>query len=126
MATINGKPSVFLSLDPPASEQGIPVPDYQTRVAEHVQIATAMAESLVDPLDDPETQADLNAWHDAREAEFQNDPEAQRHRDEWCEEQARAAEMEAEAEAAELASLGVAGQHAIAGHDARWQNGGAA
>ena len=125
MATINGKPSVFLSLDPPTAEQGIPVPDYQSRVADHVQIATAMAESFADPLDDPQTQRELSEWHAERDAEFRNDPESQRQLDAWCEEQARLDELEAEAEAAELASLGEAGQHAIAGHDRRWQKGGA-
>ena len=123
-ATINGKSSVFLSPVTP-----VPVIDQPTYFADAVRVATEMATDT-EPTDfdwynDPEVQADLNAWHDSLDT-----PEAQEQRDAWCDEQERAelerreAELERQAEAAELASLGESGQHAIAGHDAVWQAGG--
>ena len=69
------------------------------------------------------------------EAEWLNDPEAQRKFAQWCDEQEQAeletqeheayeAHLEAQAEAHDLARLGESGMHAIAGHDLIWQAGG--
>lgn len=114
MAKINGKPSVFISLASPHQTQVTPAPVSQARMKSAVEIATEMAEDFGWE-NDPETIASLNAWHDELDAAWRADPEAQRRYAEW---------LETQAEVADLASLGEAGQHAIAGHDARWQEGG--
>ena len=126
MATINGTPSLFKTPEVPTT--GITT-DYETSLTEQVQFAREMATDTeptgFDWYNDPEVQADLNAWHDSLDT-----PEAQEQRDAWCDEQERAelerreAELERQAEAAELASLGDSARHAIAGHDAVWQAGG--
>ena len=116
-ATINGTKSVFKSLQP-LTEQ---FPTYAERAANFTAIATDMAveaepKTDADWLNDPKTQAELNAWYDSLDT-----PEAQEKYDAWVTEQERialmtegemTAEEEAElcrrydADAAELASLG--------------------
>ena len=132
MATINGTPSIFQT--PEAPNAGITT-DYATRIDDFLGIATEMAtEPDFDFENDPEVQAELNAWYASMDT-----PEAREAYDAWVTEQERIAiategEMSAEeeahlcsqfdAEAAELESLGDAARHYIAGHDAVWQAGG--
>ena len=136
-ATINGIPSIFLTLTPPITSTG-----YSTYVSDAVAIAIAMVAELatLEPrtesewLDDPETQAEFNAWIDA-----QDTPEAFDAYDAWVAEQERIAIMQEgemspeeeahiceqyDAEAEAYANLGCAARHYIAGHDAVWQAGG--
>ena len=135
-ATINGSPSIFQTPEFPTTAV---TPDYETRIADVITIATEMAdETLTDAdwLNDPETVAELSAWHEELDEAWRNDPKAQAEYDAWVTEQERIAiekeesDFEAhlcsqyDADADELASLGDAGLHAIAGHDAVWQAGG--
>ena len=168
MATINGQPSIFKSVETPTEN----IPTYETRIADFVVTAKEMATDaelkahakteaekhtlcpkcqaemvswrLANPnatkvdaesahceiwLNCPPCSADYAAWNEAVDAEWQNDPEAQRKFDEWCAEQERLADEAAmcevhDADAHELASLGCAGRSYIAGHDAIWQEGG--
>ena len=123
-ATINGTPSIFISAEPPTGT----FPTYRDRVANFTAIAENMAtEGEVDTdqaeqdwLNDSEAQADYQAWCEELEAQWLNDPKAQQEFCDWCDE----AELESMAEEAELARLGDAGLHAIAGHDLKWQAGG--
>lgn len=137
MATINGQPSVFLSPTEIPTEIN-PSVDYETRVTDFTAIATEMATSETemtdeDWLNDPEFQAEYNEYLEGLERDWLNDPEAQRQFAEWCDEQERLADEEAmfdslceahDADTHELASLGDAAGHYIAGHDAIWQEGG--
>ena len=178
MATINGKPSLFITPQPPTAT----CPVYSDRVADFTNIAEGMATEaeltahaeaearkhtlcptcqakmvnwrLANPtatkvdaesahadiwLQCPPCSADFAQWCEKLDAEWQNDPEAQRKFGEWCdaeERKARQAELEtaeheayeahleAQAEAHDLARLGESGMHAIAGHDLIWQAGG--
>ena len=127
-ATINGKPSVFLTpvtpvpvIDQPtyfADPENIdffarpPLPTIQEQLAEtDRKMAEAHRQAEAEWLADEEAQREYQEWSDS----LYNTPEAQAELDAWCDEQERQAE---------LTSLGDAGLHAIAGHDARWQAGG--
>ena len=144
-ATINGTPSVFITPEP------LPeiLPTYPVRVKTFTEISSEMAsESVIDPeadlLNDPEFQESYNEWCEKLDAEWRNDPEAQRKFEEWCNEQERIekeeaekkeaeletleheayeADLERQAEAAELARLGDAYLEAINGADLKWQAG---
>ena len=136
MATINGQPSVFRTPAELPTDSIHPTVDYETRVNGFVGIASEMATEAemtdADWLNDPETQAELNAWYDSLDT-----PEAFDAYDAWVTEQERIAiETEGEmtpeeadlcsrydAEAAELASLGDAARSYLAGHDRAWQAG---
>ena len=85
MATINGKPSIFIT--PVTPVPVISPADYATAF---VDIATEMATQA-----EPKTDAEFDALCDAHDAEVE-----------------------------ELVSLGDSALHAIAGHDAVWQQGG--
>ena len=133
-AVINGKPSLYLT---PVTPVPVINPDPSTYFADVVRAAKAMAEDAMtneDWLNDPEVQAELNAWYAA-----QDTPEAREEYDAWVTEQERIAiESECEMtpeqeehlcsqfddETAELASLGDGARYYIAGHDAVWQEGG--
>ena len=127
--TINGKPSVFLSLT------SVPIINPSDYATAFVGIATEMV-AETEPTDfdfenDPEVQAELNAWYASMDT-----PEAREEYDAWVTEQERIAiEQEAadfgahlcsqfDADSAELESLGDAARHYIAGHDDVWQAGG--
>ena len=104
MATINGTPSIFQT--PEAPNAGITT-DYATRIDDFFGIATEMAtEPDFDFENDPEVQAELNAWYASMDT-----PEAREAYDAWVTEQETEA-FEAhlcsqyDAEIAELASLG--------------------
>ena len=128
-ATINGSPSLFVSpVFSPVNPN--PITDYATRVNDFLSIATDMATESetemtdADWLNDPATQAELNAWHDSL-----NTPEAFDAYDAWVTEQERLAEDAAiceryDADAEAYAELGCGARHYLAGHDAVWQNGG--
>ena len=138
-ATINGKPNLFLSPEPPTEI----LPTYPVRVVSFAEIAESMAtESVIDPeaemLNDPEFQESYNEWCEKLDEEWRNDPEAQRKFEEWCNEQERIkrqaeletleheayeADLERQAEEAELARLGDAYLEAINGADLKWQAG---
>ena len=133
-ATINGKPNLFISPEPPTEKY----PTYAERVNDFTTIASEMAtpESVIDPeadmLNDPEFQESYNEYCEKLEQEWRNDPEAQRKFAEWCDEQERRADEEAmfdamceahDADAHELARLGCSAGHCIAGHDLKWQEG---
>lgn len=135
VATINGKPSLFVSPDTPTEIY----PVYSDRVSTFTEIAEQMATegetemTDEDMLNDPEFQAEYNEYLERLDEEWRNDPEAQRKFEEWCDEQERIANEEAmlnascashDADAHELASLGCAAGHYIAGHDDVWQQGG--
>lgn len=118
MATINGKPSVFRQISNPPEVEACrftnnPEFDFEAYMNAMTMSALEMA-------------ADL----EAQETEWLNDPVAQVEYTEYCkalDEAERAeyeADMEQQAEAAELACLGDAGLHAISGHDLVWQVGG--
>ena len=129
-ATINGKPSLYLTITPPQPTQ----PSYPERIADLTTIASEMVEDSepqtdADWLNDPETQAELNAWYDSLDT-----PEAQAEYDAWVTEQERAsletteseayeAHLEAQAEEYDLARLGDAYLEGINGHDLKWQAG---
>ena len=120
-ATINGKPSVYLTPEMPT-----PV-SHETHITDAVRIATEMVAETQKPesewtdedyLNDPETVASLNAWYEEREAEFWNDPEAVAKYDEWVTEQAELdAEMERKAEEWENSQLGEAYIKALNGSE---------
>lgn len=135
-AMINGKPSVFKTLATPTEQ----FPIYPTRVADFASITsdmTAEAEPKTDEdwLNDPEFQAEYNAWIDS-----QNTPEAFEKLDKWVTEQERLAIMtegemtpeeeahlcsQYDADAAEMASLGCGYLIGLnTNHDAVWQAGG--
>ena len=135
-ATINGKTSIFQSLATPTEQS----PTYPDRVADFTAIATEMAAEAepktdADWLNDPKTQAELNAWYDSLDT-----PEAFDEYDAWVTEQERIAietegemspEEEADlcsrydADAAELASFGCACLIGLnTNHDLIWQQGG--
>ena len=135
-STINGKPSIFQSLATPTEQS----PTYPDRVADFTAIATEMAAEAEpktdsDWLNDPKTQAELNAWYDSLDT-----PEAFDEYDAWVTEQERIAmmiegEMSLEeetdlcsrydAEAAEAASLGCGYLIGLnTNHDDVWQAGG--
>ena len=139
-STINGKPNLFLSPEPPTAI----LPTYPVRVVSFAEIAESMAtESVIDPeaemLNDPEFLESYNEWCEKLDAEWRNDPEAQRKYAEWCDEQERLereaeletleheayeADLERQAEEAELARLGDA--YLIAANttnDLKWQAG---
>ena len=109
-ATINGENSVYLT---PVT----PVPIIKSvcdSLSDAVKIATEMVAETEKPVDewtdedflnDPETQAELNAWYEEREAES----------DALCDAH--------DADAHKLASLGDGALRAIAGHDEVWQAG---
>ena len=141
--TINGKPSVFLTMANPNPTTA----DYPTRINDFVGIATAMVTELATPeaemtdedwLNDPEFQAEYNEYLERLEREWRNDPKAQAEFDEWVTEQERIAletegettpEEEADlcnrydAEADTYAELRCGAGHYFAGHDNAWQAG---
>ena len=129
-ATINGKPSIFKT--PEVSPAGITTPDYETRIGDFLGIANEMVtetepETDEDFLNDPETQAELNAWYDSLDT-----PEAEAEFDGWVTEQEREA-FEAhlcsqyDAEIAEMEALGEGYLIGLnTNHDAVWQAGGVA
>ena len=137
-ATINGKPNLFISPEPPTEKY----PTYSERVSDFVSCATDMATESVseaDMLNDPEFQESYKEYCENLDAEWRNDPEAQRKFAEWCDEQERKerqvseletaeaeayeAHLEAQAEAHDLAQLGDGYIEAINGHDLKWQEG---
>ena len=140
-ATINGKPSVFITPIELPTARIDPTADLQNHRTDAVRIANEMATELStadtemtdeDYFNDPEFQAEYNEWYEKLDEQWRNDPEAQRKFEEWCDEQERLADEEAElealceahdAEASELVSLGCAAGHYFAGHDQAWQAG---
>ena len=133
-ATINGKPNIFKTPEVPAPINPV---SYEDRITEAVNIATKMvAETYVtdaemtdeDFLNDPETQAELNAWCEKLEAEWLADPEAQAEFDAWISEQERLAEeaeMEQQAEEWENSRLGMAYAEELNAHPFRFTGGAA-
>ena len=106
-ATINGKPNLFLSPEPPtkvATAITAEITDHQEYVERVVVFATELVADEVDPeaemLNDPEFQESYNEWCEKLDEEWRNDPEAQRVFGEWCDEQQRL-EKEAELETLE-------------------------
>ena len=154
METINGKPSLFITPQPPTAT----CPVYSDRVADFTNIAESMAteaeltahaeaEARKHTLC-PTCQAKMVNWRLANPTATKVDAESA-HAEiwlecppcsadfaQWCEEVDRQAELEtaehkaheahleAQAEAHDLASLGDAGRSYIAGHDLIWQAGG--
>ena len=143
MATINGTPSIFQTPVTP-----VPVINPDAYSTAFVGIATDMvAETEAQRHTNcPACQEQMVHWRTANPTANEADAEKAHEQIwsecpacvaeycEWSEGVERATDAEAEfeahlcsqydAEAAELASLGDAGQHAIAGHDAVWQAGG--
>ena len=117
MATINGKPSVFIT--PPAPKQDTdesPTPfapsrtvDYATHVQLQIDDAIKFAQQLQAWLDDDEAQAEYQEWSEScRESEPLPTP----------------TDAEKRADMHELSRLGDGALHCIAGHDLKWQQGG--
>ena len=144
MATINGKPSIYKSLENPTLKS----PTYSERVTDFAAIAEGMAgaEARKHTLC-PNCQEQMVAWRLANPNATKLDAESA-HTDiwsecpscvteysEWSETADRAAELEtaeheayeahleAQAEEAELARLGDAAMECINGHDLKWQAG---
>ena len=112
MSTINGQKSVFLTPSAPVqSEESTPLQpatvDYETYYQQQIDDAIQFARQLQSWLDDAQAQQEYQAWSDAcRESE------------------PMPTDAEKRAEAHELARLGDAALHCIAGHDIKWQQGG--
>ena len=124
MATINGKPSLFITPVPPIEN----IPVYSERVANFTNIAESMVtEGEVNPnqaeqdwLNDPETQQEYQDYLDDIEAQRDRDAEL-----ETAEHEAYEAHLEAQAEAHDLENLGEAYLiGANTNHDDVWQQGG--
>jgi len=145
-ATINGKPNLFLSPEPPtkvATAITSEITDHNEYIEHVVRFATELVSDdtnldEADLLNDPEFQESYNEWCEKLDEEWRNDPEAQRVFGEWCEEQQRLekeaeletlehkayeAHLERQAEEAELARLGDGAMECFNGHDLKWQMG---
>ena len=147
-ATINGKPNLFLSPEPPtkvATAITSEITDHQEYIERVVRFATELVSDdtnldETELLNDPEFQESYNEWCEKLDEQWRNNPEAQAAFDEWCNEQERIerqaeletaeheayeAHLEAQAEEAELERLGEAYLiGANTNHDAIWQAGG--
>ena len=144
MATINGKPSIYKSLENPTSK----FPTYSERVSNFTAIAEGMAGAEAQKHTDcPNCQAEMVNWRlanpnatklDAEDAHYKiwsECPSCVAEYSEWSEAADRASELEtaeheaheahleAMAEEAELARLGDAYMDCINGHDLKWQAG---
>ena len=143
-ATINGKPSIFKSLETPTEKY----PSYSERVADFKAIAEGMAETEAQKHTSCELcQAEMVNWRlanpnatklDAEDAHteiWENCPNCQAEYSQWCEETDRAAELEtaeheayeahleAQAEEWEQSCLGEGAMYAFNGSDLKWQAG---
>ena len=100
--TLNGKPNLFLSPEPPIEI----LPTYPVRVVSFAEIAEQMVtENEVDLdaaeqdwLNDPEIQQEYQEWCEKLDEQWRDDPEAQRQFEEWCNEQQRLEKAEADDE----------------------------
>lgn len=143
-ATINGKPSLFKSLETPTEKY----PPYSERVADFVVTAKDMAETEAQKHTSCELcQAEMVNWRlanpnatklDAEDAHYKiwyECPSCSAEYSEWCEQADRAAELEtaeheayeahleAQAEEWEQSRLGEGAMYAINDSDLKWQAG---
>lgn len=133
MATINGKPSVYIT---PSTLPTQP-PTYEARIAETTAIAKGMADEELAAKAEAEAREHTNCpycqaafvnWRTANPTSTQAE---EAHAEIWekcpaCVEEYRAwcEEADRQAEEHELERLGTGAVHAINGDDHRWQNGG--
>lgn len=133
MATINGKPSVYLT---PSTLPTQP-PTYEARIAETTAIAKAMADEELTAKAEAEARQHTNcpncqaAFANWRTANPTSTEAETAHHNIWSECPACIAEYTAwseeadrQAEEYELERLGAGALHAINGDDQRWQKGG--
>ena len=133
MQTINGKPSVFLAVESPATR----TPNYQSAwLSTAMAFASETAHSGIAAAEAahhtkcPQCHAELTTWRlantEACEAEFEAAHESVWENCEDCQADFAAwnAHVDAQAEEYELSRLGAGAVHAFNGDDHRWQNGG--
>lgn len=144
MATINGKPSIYKSLETPTEKH----PTHENRIADFKAIAEGMAEAEAQRHTDCELcQAEMVKWRltnpnatklEAEDAHYKiwgQCPSCIAEYSEWCEKADRTAELETaeheayeaelerQAEEWEQSRLGDGAMYAINGSDLKWQAG---